>query len=373
MIRSNRILGVKTVSCILCLLVDAGCAGKKPITVRETTVHYGTLRTVIPETGMVQLPSVVTVPATVTGNIESIYTRAGARVTRGQPLVRLTEIGHAPAERRLSAEAALSKATVELRESERSYHSDMYLYEQKGIARDALMQSQARLQQARISYQEARKELHLLQDDEHLVRAPFGGIVESMAQHAGDELRPMEQGDPIVAGQPLFTIATHEDFVVRAKIDEQDLFTIKLGQRVIVGGEDLGENNLSGRVIALAPVVQRSDDPSNTARHALATIRLDKRLPFLRDGMTVDVDIITHNERHVLTIPSDAVRRDAHGAHVLVVRNNHAFPVNVRLGTRNDTEIVVRSGLHDGDTIVADKDANIASDAVLIPAPHPTL
>jgi len=125
------------------------------------------------------------------------------------------------------------------------------------------------LEQARISYEEARKELHLLQNDGSLVRAPFDGTVESTAAHPNDELRPIEQGDPVTAGQPLFTIATHDDFVVRARINEQDLSVIKPGQRVIVSGEDFGDRILAGRIVALAPIVRRSDDPSSTARTRL--------------------------------------------------------------------------------------------------------
>jgi HlyD family secretion protein len=189
------------------------------------------------------------------------------------------------------------------------------------------------------------------------VRAPLEGTVESTAAHPNDELRPIEQGDPVIVGQTLFTIATRDDFVVRAKIDEQDIFEIKPGQRVKVSGEDLGNRVLDGSIVTLAPIVRRSDDPASTARHALATIRLKQRVPFLRDGMAVDVDVITRDERHVLTVPRSAIRRNAQGSHVLIVRKNDVDLVTVTLGARNDTEVVVRSGLRDGDTIVADPPA----------------
>lgn len=339
---------------IFCILAGIGCSVEKPIAVRKAVVHYGMLRTVVPETGILELPNVVAVPATLTGNIVRIYASAGARVARGQAMARLIQIGNAPAERLLAAQTALSKAATEVREDKRSADSDAYLYEHEGIARDVLMQSRARLEQARISYQEARKELRLLHDDGSLVRAPCDGTVESTAAHPNDELRSIEEGDPVTTGQTLFTIATHDDFVVRAKIDEQDIFAIKPGQRVIVSGEDLGDRILDGRMVALAPIVRRSDDPSSTARNALATIRLKKRLPFLRDGMAVDVDVITHDERNVLTIPPSAVRHDAQGPHVFVVRNNGVDTVHVTLGARNDTAVVVRSGLRNGETIIAD-------------------
>ena len=113
-------------------------------------VRYGALRTIVPETGVLQLPDVVTVPAAMSGNIARIYVRAGARVRRGQALARLIEIGRAPAQQRVDARAAFLKAALDVREDERAYEDDAYLYARRGIARDALMQSHARLQQARV-------------------------------------------------------------------------------------------------------------------------------------------------------------------------------------------------------------------------------
>ena len=153
----------------------------------------------------------------------------------------------------------------------------------------------------------------------------------------------------------LFTLAAGNDFIVRTRVDEQDIASVAVGQRAIVGGEDFGRATLGGHVMAISPIAQRSDDPSNTSRQVVTTIGLDKRLPFLRDGMSVDVDIVTHDERNVLTIPAEALRTDAQGTYVFVVRDGHAVRAAVKLGTQNDTQAVVKSGLHDGDTVVAEK------------------
>ena len=104
----------------------------------------------------------------------------------------------------------------------------------------------------------------------------------------------------------------------------------------------------------------------------LTTIALERRLPFLRDGMTVDVDIVTHAEKHVLVVPNDALHTDERGSFIFVVQGGRARRTNVTLGAQNDTDSIVKSGLHDGDTIVAEKNTALAPDAPVKPAPTPT-
>jgi len=469
--------------------------------VRELLVHRGTFTTKLPETGVVQLPLVATLPAGVSGNIATITVRAGDRVARGRLLATLASAqvvsslhdaegnaaaaaGHAMSiaetnaalpeqnrssvvqaeaavvaarslltqaeqdvvagsqsglgyggqtaqEQRLGAEASLSKTKTDLGEAERTYRANQDLYANKGISRDVLMQSRARYDEARVSYEQARsertilggtltRETQVLRDRVRSaqdalrqaqaalaaaranaaeskagdlvaaradadrtqadlayareqaarldVRAPFDGTVQSVAAQPNDTLRPLQPGDAVTAGQALFTLAGRADYIVRTRVDEQDIGAVRIGQRAIVGGEDFGRATLSGRVVAISPVAQRSDDPANTSRQVVTTIALDRRLPFLRDGMSVDVDIVTHAERRVLAIPAEAVRQDAHGSYVLVVRDGRAERAGVRLGTQGDTEVVVASGLHDGDTVVADKNPAVVADTRVKPA-----
>jgi multidrug efflux pump subunit AcrA (membrane-fusion protein) len=104
----------------------------------------------------------------------------------------------------------------------------------------------------------------------------------------------------------------------------------------------------------------------------LTTIALEKRLPFLRDGMTVDVDIVTRHDQHVLTAPTDAIRKDDKGNYILVVHDGRARRAPVTLGAESDTDSVVTSGLHNNDVIVAEKDPDVVADAAVKPAPSPS-
>jgi HlyD family secretion protein len=201
------------------------------------------------------------------------------------------------------------------------------------------------------------------------VRSPIDGIVQSVASESGDSLHPLQPGDAITEGETLFTLAAADNFIVRTKVDEQDVAGLRVGQRAVVSGEDFGGATLAGTVIAISPVAQKSDDPSNTSRQVVTTIELTKRLPYLRDGMTVDVDIITHDDQNVIAVPSDALRKDDKGTYVYTVNGGRAHRTAVQTGAANDTVTIVTSGLRDGQTYVVDKTTDVVEDARVEPAP----
>ena len=154
----------------------------------------------------------------------------------------------------------------------------------------------------------------------------------------------------------MFTIAAGGGFVVKAQVDEQDIINVRMGQLVNITGQDFPGRTLTGHVASISPVATKSTDPSSTARQIVTTVRLDQSPSFLRDGMTVDVDILTTNVKNALVIPSAAINKDGKGAYVYIARAGKLVKTYIRTGPKNDTQTVVKSGLARGETIVAAKD-----------------
>lgn len=489
---------------IVAFVTTRGRGGQ--IAVRMQPVHYATFTTSLPETGVVQHPRLITIPAGVSGNMGAIVVRAGDRVSEGQLLATivnpqlvsnesdseasaisaqgryrsaLAASGALPAqntsavvqaqaavvqarsqlnqarqdaiagqqsglgytgstaeEQRLAAQVALDKAATDLREAKRTYDANVDLYAQKAVSRDALEQSRARFEEAQVTFDQAQRERAIVatqlgrqggvlrdrvqaaenqlqqalaalkaaqanaaedktgdvaaasgdaqraQDDlafardqvERLtMRAPFAGIVASVASQSGDPLRPLQPGDAINAGQVVFTMSASERYIVRTRVDEQDVAGLRLGERAVVSGEDFAGKKLSGHVTAISPLAIKSDDPSNTSRQVLTTIVLDQTLPYLRDGMTVDVDIVTKDLPHVLAVPVDALRKDdKNKSYIFVARAGQAVRTDVKTGAQNDTSIVIVRGLHDGDVVIADKNPTLIPQARVTAAPSPS-
>jgi RND family efflux transporter MFP subunit len=344
--------------------------------------------------------------------------------------------GTSAAQQRAAADADVAQRQTDLREAQRIADANRDLYAQKAISRDTLDQSVAKLDQARVAYQQSvsnrtetyaqiARQTPVLSDRVRAdrdavaqaeaalaaaranaaqdksgdvqaaqadaaqryadwqyareqvgrlrVTAPFAAVVQSVANETQDALRTLQPGDTISQGQAVVTVAAEGGFIVRARVDEQDIAHVRAGQRAVVSGEDLGTTTLSGHVATIGAVAQKSDDPSNTARQVATTIALDQTVPYLRDGMSVDVDIVTEDRPGVIALPTDAVRRDADGKpYVLMLRAGKAVKRTVTTGSANDTQTVVASGLRLGERVVADRNEAVVDGVTVTPTTLPS-
>jgi HlyD family secretion protein len=344
--------------------------------------------------------------------------------------------GTSASQQRAAADAAVAQRETDLREASRIAAADRDLYAQKAIAKNTLDADVAKLAQAQVAYDQAKRDrtetyaaiarqtpvlsdrvraqrdavtqaeaalaaarANAAQDKSGDVQAalaeaaqreadwryaadqvarlritaPYAGVVQTIASETADTLRQLQPGDTVTAGQPLLTISADTGFIVRAKVDEQDVAHVRAGQPAVVSGEDLGTTKLAGHVALVGAVAQKSDDPSNTARQVLTTIALDKTVPYLRDGMSVDVDIITQDTPHVLAVPADAIRRDSSNKpYVLVVKDGRTAKRSVKLGPTSDTQAVIASGVSAGDKIVGERNAGIVDQMSVTPTSAPS-
>ena len=81
--RRNAIIIAVAIAVVIAISLVASGSGKKPVEAHLAVVHAGSFKTKLPETGVVALPKVVTLPAGVAGTLESVLVHPGrARVER---------------------------------------------------------------------------------------------------------------------------------------------------------------------------------------------------------------------------------------------------------------------------------------------------
>ena len=322
------------------------------------------------------------------------------------------------ADLRAQAQATLITADATLREARRIYLAYRSLYKQGAISLDTFDQNRAKFIEAQAAYDQARlqrgtlesyliRSRSVLQDniqsaqkafsqaqnqldaarmqaatgdvaaaqaeaaranseyafatqqaDAMRIRAPYDATVLSVASEKGEPMRPLQVGDAVDVGQPIVTIAARGGFVVRTRVDEQDAINVRVGQSATIAGDDFPHHTLSGHVSDISPLALRSADNATSTRTVPVTIAIDGAPAFLRDGMTVDVNILTTQLSNAIVVPNEAIANDSNGGtYVYVMRDGAAHKQPVRLGVSNDNSSVVESGLSPGDAVVAQSSA----------------
>ncbi|HXW52065.1 MAG TPA: efflux RND transporter periplasmic adaptor subunit, partial [Candidatus Acidoferrales bacterium] len=300
-------------------------------------------------------------------------------------------IGLSGASQLVQAEQSLAAARLDLQTAKEAYDADEALYRINGLARQQLDKDRATYDEALANLTAAQQQYDLLRQQlretggqlgtqiqadrisvasaqaqvdsaqaaltlhsdnlaDTEVRAPFDGVIQQLGTETGST-DPLVEGDAVTPGQMLFTIAGAGPMVVKAQVDEEDVINVKLGQRALISGEDFPGRTLTGVVTNIGAVVVQVNQAGNSAKNVETTISLDREYPFLRAGMSCDVDLITGEAKNALVVPLAAVVDDGSKHYVYVVRRNKAVKVQVQKGLASDTDVVITSGLRSGDSI----------------------
>lgn len=259
---------------------------------------------------------------------------------------------------RPQAAAALREAQSALNQAERELARRETLQARGLLAVEALEQARQARIRAREALNRARLEAAALAagaSQEQLLRQRLEAARAALAktrihaQHDGIvQTRSVEPGDLVQPGRVLLEIARTDSREILLPLDEKNLAPLALGQHARVIADAYPERALQARVAFIAPAV----DP---ARGTLDVhLELLEPADFLRQGMTVSVEIRTAERERALVLPHDALRqRDGERARVLVLDAGRVAEREVRLGLRGSALSEVLDGLQDGAQVLA--------------------
>ena len=161
--------------------------------------------------------------------------------------------------------------------------------------------------------------------------------------------RQVEPGQIVQPGKALMSLALAGPTQLVAQVDERFLEQLQTGQSTGVVADAFPDQRFSARVLSIAPAV-------DAQRGAIEVkFSLDKAPPaFLREDMTLSVEVVTAKRERALVLPLGALRSQAGStsATVLVVQEGRAKVRPVRLGLRTLDAAEVLEGLAQGDIVL---------------------
>ena len=160
--------------------------------------------------------------------------------------------------------------------------------------------------------------------------------------------RNVEPGDLVQpVGKVLLEIAREGDTEILVPLDERNLGALSVGQQAICIADAYAGEHFKARVNFIAPTI----DP----QRGTVDIRLkvDPVPDYLRQDMTVSVNIQTGKVDQALAVPNDALLNiSGSRADVLTVRDGRVRRVAITLGLRGMAYSEARSGLAPGEWVL---------------------
>lgn len=324
--------------------------------------------------GRVEKVSRTQIGSEITGVVLERLVQEGDRVSRGDVLLVLksdeisAQVRQAEAElkelattRRPQAEFDLANAKVQLeqaqREAVRRRNTELGILSaeerEKSIEAERLARNNlesARLKVAslapdKVEETKLREQLAALQAQlaKTKIRAEVSGIILT---------RNVEPGDLVQPSQTLFTIALDGATEIRVPFDERNLPLLALQQKAAVITDAYPDQPFPAHINFIAPSID--------AQRGTVDVRLtvDPVPDFLRQDMTVSVNVETNKREQTLVIPNDALSSiSGNKAMVILVRDRKIQRHPITLGLRGLVMSEVVAGLKEGDHVLTDAES----------------
>jgi RND family efflux transporter MFP subunit len=322
---------------------------------------------VLNASGYVVARRLATVSAKVTGKVSQMFIEEGMTVEAGQVLARLEDTTaraqYDVARRRLeAARFNLAEVKVRLADARRTYERRRTLRASGLVSQDELDTAEAEAEalaarlaalEGEVAVEASNVEFNRVGLEDHVVRAPFAGVVTSKDAQPGEMVSPVSAGGGFTR-TGIATIVDMESREIEVDVNEAFINRVRARQRAEATLDAYPDWAIPAHVINIVPTADRQ---KATVRVRIAFDQLDPRIlpdmgvkvQFLDEAMSAgDVPA-----RPVVQLPSEAVARNGDQSVVWVVKGDAVERRAVRLGGERGGQVDVIAGVNVGETVVA--------------------
>lgn len=308
------------------------------------------------------------VSSRISGRLATLTVEEGTRVRRGDVMARLENAEYIAAVTQavadsIRAEAALreAEATRDQLQRDLTRARDLVAKQLEAArtaenlaAQVAAAEARVEVQRAQVSWSAAAISYARANLENTFIRAPFDGTVLRKDAEVGEVVAPVATGGGLTRGA-VVTMADLETLEVEVDVNEAYIAQIKDRQPARIVLDAYPSEAFRGEVRQIVPTADRQ---RATVQVKVSIIDTDPRI---LPEMGARVDFLTEAAAPTdpavpmrLFVPGNAVRTDAAGTYVWVVREGKVTRTAIEAGPVSGGNREVRTGLTGGETIVVD-------------------
>ncbi len=330
--------------------------------VRLEPVLHGELMRTLEVSGTVQAGHAVDLVPDIPGKVERLPVKVGQRVAQGDLLARL-DVDVAALQRDQAA-AAVALAELGAETAERGYARASTLHQQQSLTQEQFEQAQAGLQMAQLQVKQARAALGLArqQVDGGVLRAPFAGVVSSIACEEGEYFNPMTIS-PMGGPQGLVGLVDLDSIKIDLQVADRDVARLSAGMEARIFVDALAERLPAAGVVGSVESVGLAADP--VSRTFPVRVVADNPDHLVLAGTHARVRLVLDGRSETMAVAEAAVREVEGQAYVMVVEGERARTRPVELGLHGDDGVEVLSGLSGNEQVVVEGNFGLEDGALV--------
>jgi RND family efflux transporter MFP subunit len=303
-------------------------------------VYYDHFQSVVVALNTVELRSQVA------GFITAIYFKEGQVVNKGTPLYEIDRRKYEAAYNQ--ATANLASADANLIKAQKDIDRYNMLLKNDAVARQTVDQAEAAYQSSKNNVDVAKAAVLSAKTDLSYAKitAPFTGRIGISQVRLGSEV---SQGSTL-----LNTISSEQPIGVDAVIDEQEIdrfYKYQSDENDSTFKLQLSDGSIYKNAGKLLAIDRGVNDQTGTIT---VRVQFPNDHDELKDGMSCVLQVRNNHSGNRLQIPYKSVNEQMGEFFVFVSQDTIAVQRKVKLGPRLGTNVIVMSGLKQGDMVITD-------------------
>lgn len=271
------------------------------------------LQVSVREVGIVDPEIKVDVKSAVSGRVLGLRVREGDVVKVGQVLAEV-EPDVNQAQSLSDVKAAVSQASIELRDAERQLAAQKALFDAGLIGSQTLSNFQTARDLAADSLANTRSRYQIVEDhgipisgashsQKARVTSPMSGVVITKGVELGETVTSGVSS--FNDGTVMFTIADLKSLIIRVNLNEVDIAKVRVDQPVRVTLDAYPQKIFTGKVRFVAPAAKVVEK----IKVFEVEVALDELDESFRTGMSANVEILGERRASALSIPLEGLQR----------------------------------------------------------------
>jgi len=372
---------------LIFLVKQVAAGSQKPkITYETIKAEKGILINSISGSGTITSGNYTNISTKTSGVVSKVYVTNGDKVVKGQKIAEVTLDDYAK-ERQTAAWVAYLEAMEAVKDAQTAkWTADIQMWQDRESLLGAIEnynnntgntegerqviiktvdQKRAAFASSELKYKNAdsdlanaqakvSKALRDYQENSATIVAPSVGMVSDLSLAPGlvvnaSSTTSSTTGATIVSAQTVGKINdTSGQLIASVSLTEIDIVKVKANQKVTLTLDAYPDNSFTGKVLA----VNTSGSISSGVTSYPVTILLDPVTVDVYPNMAVSVEIITEIKTDVLLVPSIAIQTANGQSVVEIIKDGKISTVQVEVGSSNDSQTEILSGLEEGDEVV---------------------
>ena len=246
-----------------------------------------------------------------------------------------------------TAELSLQKAQLNLEESQNKASST--------ATQNSIKKQQNTLETAQRNVSSIQYDINKLTAATY---SPISGtVIESNAV----------EGQMLTDSTVMMKIADLSNLDVEAYVSEYDIAQIEIGQKVEMTSDGIEGKIYTGTVTKIEPTASTQSTMSGNETVVPIVVHMDNTDELMKPGFSLDLEIIVEDLSDVVFVPLSAVGKQKDGNYYVYKVNENGIlqKTDVTLGSTNDTNAVIESGINIGEKVITSPTENMTDGANL--------